>query len=413
MNNQLRRQFKWTRSSSSRIKFRGRPKVMLTQHATTIENIKGLIRIPSISSFSADLDMSNRPVIDYLATQFESRGFRIDIQEVAGSPGKTNLIATLGRGDGGLVLAGHTDTVPFDEGEWASDPFTATDKNDRIYGLGTSDMKSFFALAMAACDGIKESDLQAPLIVLATADEETSMSGAKALAAAGELKARYAVIGEPTELQPVRMHKGIFMERIRIEGRSGHSGDPGQGNSALEGMHSVIHQLLKWREKLQQDTQNPVFSVPVTTLNLGRIMGGDNPNRICRVCELDIDLRMLPGMHVDDLRNELHRRVTDGLTSSGLSLEFEALFDGIDPLETPPDSELVKIAESLTGAQSQGVVFGTEGPFLRKMGMEVVILGPGSINQAHQPDEFLSLGAIEPAVEILRAMIQRFCITGP
>jgi len=383
---------------------------MPTQQATLIENITDLIRIPSVSSFSANLDMPNRPVIDHLATQFEARGFRIDIQDVPGNPGKANLIATLGRGNGGLVFAGHTDTVPFDEGKWATDPFTVTDKNDRIYGLGTSDMKSFFALAMAASDGITESELQAPLIILATADEETSMSGAKALAAAGELQARYAVIGEPTELQPVRMHKGIFMERIRVEGRSGHSGDPGQGNSALEGMHQIIRELLGWRDKLQRDTQDPAFSVPVTTLNLGRIEGGDNPNRICRTCELDVDLRMLPGMQVDDLRNELHARVADRLSGSGLSMEFEALFDGIDPLETPQDSELIQIAESLTGAQSRGVVFGTEGPFLRKMGMEVVILGPGSINQAHQPDEYLALGNLAPAVEILRGMIQSFCI---
>ncbi len=271
-------------------------------------------------------------------------------------------------------------------------------------------MKSFFALAMAASDGIKENDLQSPLIILATADEETSMSGAKALAAAGELKARYAVIGEPTELQPVRMHKGIFMERIRIEGRSGHSGNPQQGNSALEGMHHVIAELLGWRNELQQDKHDRAFSVPMTTLNLGRIEGGDNPNRICRTCELDIDLRMLPGMHVDDLRNELRTRVTACLSGSDLVTDFDTLFDGVDPLETPRDTELVRIAESLTGAESTAVVFGTEGPFLRKMGMEVVILGPGSINQAHQPDEYLALDNIAPAVEILRALIQHFCV---
>ena len=383
---------------------------MPTQQTILIENIKDLIRIPSISSFSSTLDMPNRPVIDHLATQFADRGFRIEIQEIPGNPGKANLIATLGKGDGGLVLAGHTDTVPFDEGKWATDPFTVTEKNDCLYGLGTSDMKSFFALAMAASDGIKENDLQSPLIILATADEETSMSGAKALAAAGELQARYAVIGEPTELQPVRMHKGIFMERIRIEGRSGHSGDPQQGNSALEGMHHVIAELLGWRNELQQDKHDPAFSVPMTTLNLGRIAGGDNPNRICRTCELDIDLRMLPGMHVDDLRNELRTRVTACLSGSDLVTDFDALFDGVDPLETPRDTELVRIAESLTGAESTAVVFGTEGPFLRKMGMEVVILGPGSINQAHQPDEYLPLDNIAPAVEILRALIQHFCV---
>ncbi|MGI9343369.1 MAG: acetylornithine deacetylase [Gammaproteobacteria bacterium] len=383
---------------------------MSTADAKLLTHITELIRLPSISSFSPDWDMSNRPVVDYLAERLADRGFRIEIQAVAEEPGKANLIATLGRGDGGLVLSGHTDTVPFDDGKWSSDPFVATEREGRLYGLGTADMKSFFALAMAASEGLTDSDLTAPLILLATADEETSMAGAKALAAAGGLGARYAVIGEPTNFTPVRLHKGILMERIRVDGRSGHSGDPGQGSSALEGMHAVIRELLDWRAELQHAHRDDAFPVPVTTLNLGRIAGGDNPNRICGACELDVDLRMLPGMTVKDMRSTMRTRVANALADTDLTGDFEVLFDGIDPLATPAESKLVRAAEELTGAESRGVVYGTEGPILTALGMDVVILGPGSIDQAHQPDEFLSLNGLQNGVGVLRAMIERFCM---
>jgi acetylornithine deacetylase len=383
---------------------------MATPETSLIRDIAELIEIPSVSGFSPEWDMSNRPVIDHLATRFESRGFRIEIQDIAGHPGKANLIATLGRGEGGLVLAGHTDTVACDEGLWSSDPFKLSERDNRLYGLGTSDMKSFFALILAASDGLVEDSLSAPLTILATADEETSMSGAKAIASSGGLTARYAIIGEPTMLRPVRRHKGIFMERIRIEGQSGHSSDPALGNSALEGMQTVMRDLLEWRDKLMGSVRDDTFAVPYTTLNLGRISGGDNPNRICGSCELDIDLRMLPGMSVRQMRSELRNKVRHSLTGSGLTTEFEVLFDGVDPLETPGNSELVKAVESLTGVESGSVVFGTEGPFLAQMGADVVVLGPGSIDQAHQPDEFLLMENLQPAIDILRAMIRGFCL---
>jgi acetylornithine deacetylase len=378
--------------------------------SSLLRHLTELIEIPSVSGFSADWDMSNRPVVDYLATRFEALGFRIQVQEINGHPGKANLVATLGRGDGGLVLAGHTDTVPYDEGLWSTDPFKVSERDNRLYGLGMSDMKSFFALVLAACEGLKESDLDAPLIVLATADEETSMSGAKALAIAGGLTARYAIIGEPTQLRPVRMHKGIFMERIRIEGQGGHSSDPRRGNSALEGMNQVMRDLLEWRDEFRNGRQDHDFSVPFSTLNLGRIAGGDNPNRICRSCELDVDLRMLPGMTVAGLRGELRDKVRRSVAGSGLAVAFDALFDGVDPLETPANSQIVLAAEALTGVESGAVVFGTEGPFLAQLGAEVVILGPGSIEQAHQPDEYLALDTIGPMVDILRQMVRRFCL---
>jgi acetylornithine deacetylase len=381
-----------------------------TLHQAVRNQIADLIGMPSVSSVSPEWDMSNLPVIDYLAARLESRGFRIMMQNLPGSPPKANLIATLGRGEGGLVLAGHTDTVPCDESRWATDPFTANEREGRIYGLGTADMKSFLALAMAAAEGLDAAQLTQPLIILATADEESSMAGARALAASGAPKARYAVIGEPTGLKPVRMHKGIFMERVRIQGSSGHSSNPALGNSALDGMHQVLNEIVAWRQELQAQAHNEAFGVPVTTVNLGRIQGGDNPNRICGSCELDLDCRPVPGLDCVTLRRSLHRRVTGILTGSSLGVDFVPLFEGVEPMETDAAAEIVTAVEAWTGARAGAVDFATEAPFLQSMGMEVVVVGPGNIEQAHQPDEFLDLASLEPTLELLRALIRRYCL---
>ena len=375
-----------------------------------LDRIRQLIATPSVSSVSPQFDQSNRVVIDLLAEWLEASGFAVRIELLPGRSDKANLIATLGEGPGGLVLAGHTDTVPFDAGRWRYDPFGGTVADERIYGLGSADMKSFLALAIEAAREFSARDLRQPLVILATADEESSMGGARALAAAGQPLGRHAVIGEPTGLRPVRMHKGILMEAIRLEGRSGHSSNPALGASALEGMHQVIGELLHWRTELQARYRNPLFEVDVPTLNLGRIHGGDNPNRICADCELHIDIRPLPGMALAELRDVLHQRLGHLLSDGELKLSFEPLFPGIEALETPAAAAIVQAAEDLTGAPAGVVGFGTEGPYFNALGMETVILGPGSVDCAHQPDEFLPLATLQPTLDLLRGLIGRFCV---
>ncbi len=377
---------------------------------TLLHMLEGLIHTPSVSSADPQLDQGNRAVIDLLAEWLEDSGFGVEIMPLPGAPAKANLIATLGSGSGGLVLSGHTDTVPYDDGKWQHDPFRLTQDGQRLYGLGTADMKSFLALAIEACRELRAEDLQEPVILLATADEETSMSGAKALVERHMPQARHAVIGEPTGLRPVRMHKGILMEAIHLQGCSGHSSDPALGNSALEAMHRVIGALLAWRDELQRHYRNPLFAIPVPTLNLGHIHGGDNPNRICPECELHIDLRPLPGMELQELRGELHCRVLETLEGSGITTRFTPLFDGIPAMDTPASTRIVQLAERLTGHQPGAVAFGTEAPYLRQLGMDTVILGPGDIDQAHQPDEFIALDQLQPTVKLLRELVNSICI---
>ena len=208
----------------------------------------------------------------------------------------------LGSGPGGLVLAGHSDTVPFDAALWHSDPLRLTAQGDRWVGLGVCDMKGFFPLVIEALRELLDQPFRQPLLVLATCDEESSMAGARALAAAGRPLGRAAVIGEPTGLKPIRLHKGVMMERIDILGQSGHSSDPSLGHSALEAMQDVMGELRLLRAQWQREFNNPQFGVPQPTLNFGCIHGGDNPNRICGQCALEFDLRPLPGMDPEQLR---------------------------------------------------------------------------------------------------------------
>ncbi|MDG1662215.1 MAG: acetylornithine deacetylase [Pseudomonadales bacterium] len=367
-----------------------------------------LIAQPSISSANSALDVSNRSVIDLLANCLQELGFSIEIQELPGD--KANLIATLGSGPHGLVLAGHTDTVPCDAPLWASDPFTLTDRDQRFYGLGTTDMKGFFAVAIEA---IKELDLQTlrqPLIILATADEESSMAGARALTQAKTLRARYAIVGEPTNLKPVRMHKGVMMESVRLQGQSGHSSNPALGRSALDAMHLVITELMQLRQQWGKRYQNPAFNVAVPTLNLASIHGGDAPNRICQHCELRFDVRLLPGMQNDEVRHSVQQVIDRSLEGSGVTASCESLFAGVEAFIEPAEHELIQTVERLTGHSSGSANFATEAPFLQSLGMQTVVLGPGSIDCAHQANEYLAHDQIKPAIELLKNLIGTYCI---
>ena len=364
-----------------------------------------------MSSANPMLDQSNLPVIHLLAEVFEQLGFSCELIPVSENPTKTNLIATYGSGPGGLVLSGHTDTVPFDEALWKLNPLQMTEKDNRLYGLGSSDMKGFFAVVYAALEPLLKQDLpfKQPLIILATADEESSMNGARALAKMGKPKARYAVIGEPTGLKPINMHKSIMMETIRIQGQSGHSSNPALGKNALEAMHEVIAGLLKFRQQLQADYQNPHFAVDIPTMNMGVIHGGDNPNRICGHCELEFDVRLLPGMSNDSIREAIQTLIQPIAQKYQTEITLSPLFPGVEAFENK-DSELLQIAEKLTGHNAMSAAFGTEAPFLQQLGMDTIVMGPGSIDLAHQPNEYMALDQVQPAITIIQDLVKRCCL---
>lgn len=375
--------------------------------------LQQLIATPSMSSVSPEFDISNRAVINLLANWLEDLGFVVEVTPLPKQPDKANLLARLGelRPDSqGLMLAGHTDTVPYDAHHWHHDPFKLTEAQQRLYGLGTADMKAFFALVIAAIQTLDSTQLTQPVFLLATADEESSMQGAELLVAQGCPNVRYAVIGEPTGLQPVNMHKGIMMEAIRLTGQGGHSSDPTLGASALEAMHAVMGDILQWRQELQQRYHDDRFHVPVPTLNLGYIHGGDNPNRICAECELHIDLRPLPGMDLGELRQQLQQRLQRRFRQTKIAWQVAPLFHGTPPFHTPASATLVKAAEAITCQHSSATAFCTEAPYLSELGIETIILGPGDIAQAHQPDEFIAMQNLQPMISIIQALIKKFCM---
>lgn len=370
------------------------------QLPSLITLLNQLIAIPSVSSTRPDLDQPNRPVIDQLAEWLTVLGFTIEIIPVNPTGTKANLLATLGTGPGGLVLAGHTDTVPFNPELWQSDPLALTERDQRLYGLGVSDMKGFFPIVIEAAKSFIDRPLQQPLIILATADEESSMAGARLLAELGKPKARYAVIGEPTGLRPIRLHKGIMMEAIRVEGQSGHSSNPALGNNAMEAMHQVLTALLAQRDAWMAEYQHPGFEVATPTLNLGHIHGGDNPNRICGQCDLHYDIRLLPGMDPHVVRQTIRQRLAMIADQTNTKISLEPLIESVPPFEQAANADLVQLAEKLTGHAAASTAFATEGPFLQQLNMETIVLGPGHIDQAHQPDEYMSMNQIQPAVQL-------------
>ncbi len=371
-----------------------------------LEVYEGLISTSSISSTDSRWDEGNEKVISKLADWCSALGFQVEIVDVA--PGKQNLIAKKGEGEGGLLLSGHSDTVPFDEGRWNYNPHALTEDNNRFYGLGTADMKGFFAFILEAVKKVDWSKQKKPLYILATCDEETTMLGARHFTQNTPFKPDYCIIGEPTSLVPVRGHKGHVANAIRVTGKSGHSSNPALGVNAIEIMHEVLFALMQLRDKLVKEYHHPGFEIPSPTLNLGHIHGGDSPNRICGCCELHYDVRPLPGISLDGLDNMLRGALTQVQDKWPGRIEIEPLHDPIPGYECEHGHPFVSGVSEIAGMEAQTVNYCTEAPFLQEV-CPTLVMGPGSIDQAHQPDEFLAFEFIDPTINVLSKAMYKYC----
>ncbi|WP_339386651.1 acetylornithine deacetylase [Vibrio caribbeanicus] len=370
------------------------------------EVYQGLISTSSISSTDPHWDEGNADVIEKLATWLRDLHFDVELTQV--EKGKFNLIAKKGSGEGGLLLSGHSDTVPFDEGRWSYDPHTLTEVNHRFYGLGTADMKGFFAFIIEAVKQIDWTQQTKPLYILATCDEETTMLGARHFTNNAPFKPDYCIIGEPTSLIPVRGHKGHVANAIRVTGQSGHSSDPSLGVNAIEIMYEILAALMKLRDNLIKQYHHPGFAIPSPTMNLGHIHGGDSANRICGCCELHYDVRPLPGISLDGLNNMLRSALKELEAKWPNRINITPLHEPIPGYECSKDHPFITSVESLCETPSETVNYCTEAPFLQEL-CPTLVLGPGSIDQAHQPDEYLAHEFIEPTIEVLKKSIYRFC----
>ena len=389
---------------------------MPTTEQQVVSQLRQLVAQPSVSSPDPHWDASNRGVIETLAGFADRLGFQVEVQALDPGPdGKANLIARLGpepaqdNDRGGLVLAGHTDTVPFDEGRWATDPLTLVERDDGLFGLGSTDMKGFFPVALAAVAEVGAAGLRAPLYLLATADEESTMRGARELPMDALRGASAAIIGEPTNLKPVRLHKGIMMQGVRLQGRSGHSSDPALGRNVIEAVPALLAMLDDYRRELAAEHRCELLAVPTPTMNFGCLHGGDSPNRICGELDFSFDVRMVPGLDYAEIEQTLNQRLGQLGQDYGIEIGMHRLVEPVPAFEQPAGSAGVAAAEDASGETAGAVNFATEAPFLQQLGLDTVVMGPGSIDVAHQPNEFMPMSQLRPGIDVIKRLIGHHC----
>ena len=374
-----------------------------------IDFYKKLISINSISSEMPEQDISNEKVIDFLDTYLSGKGFTTRKLPVKNARNKFNLIAKIGNGEGGVALCGHTDTVPCDREKWTSNSFELTERNDRFYGLGVIDMKGFFAFIYDALEHTDLTKLKKPLYVVATGDEETNMGGAICLGEQFGEHPDLMIIGEPTSMVPVIMHKGHLVQGVRVRGKGGHSSNPDAGINAIKIMHEVVHGLIVLEEELKRRYREDLFMIPYPTSNIGKIAGGDAPNRICESCELLFDIRPIPGHGVNEMMALTIEVLEPVLSRYPDNIDLFVPYEPTEPFGGKISADTVKYLEEVTGKKAVAVNYATEATYYQELS-ETVVLGPGSIDMAHQPDEYLNISEIEPAQKILRRIVEHYCI---
>ena len=376
-----------------------------------LEMLRLLVATPSVSSTSADLDQGNVGVLELLASWLEELKFSVELQSLPGKCGKANLIARLGGGTGGVAFAGHADTVPCDPSSWLHDPFEMNHDCGRVTGLGVTDMKGFFPLVIEAASEFQAERLKHPVTVIATCDEETSMAGARFLAENLEKPADVAILGEPTDRRPVIAHKGYAVLIISCKGTGGHSSNPLLGKNALEAMHRVLGRLVEFRDLLKTNCRDASFEIPYPTMNFGCLHAGDNPNRICERAHLEIDLRLLPSQDPEAVLSSLDKCAEELTLETGMEVEIGVHTTPVPSFEGHHTGALISTLSDISGHSPETAAFCTEAPFYAQMGMDVVVYGPGSIAQAHRPNEYLDWNASQSTISVLQRLINAFCVS--
>ena len=365
----------------------------MTDLIKTIEIMDKLIGFPTISS------ESNLDCIDWIGGYLKSFGARCEI--TSETKGKANIFATLGPDtDGGIILSGHTDVVPVEGQNWSSDPFKMKRKNNALFGRGTCDMKGFIAAAMAMVPKYSKLDLKRPIHFAFTYDEEVGCLGARVLVnqlIASGLKPSACIVGEPTSMRIIEGHKGMCEYTTEFRGVEGHSSQPDRCVNALEYAHRFINKLMEVRLELpEMAPEGSRFDPPHSTSSICACHSGTTHNVIPSQAEVEWEMRVVQRSDREWLRGQMERYVDEVLRpemkeKSIIADIFETVCIETDGLEPEPDSEAVKIVQELTGGNSTEVVaFGTEAGLFSRAGISSVLCGPGSIEQAHKPDEYVA-----------------------
>ena len=327
---------------------------------------------------------------------------------------RVNLFGTLKakktNGKKPIILSGHTDVVPVSKG-WSSDPFTATIKNEKLYGRGSCDMKGFIACTLAFAPIFKESNLDRDIHFCYTFDEETACIGAPLLIK--ELKKRdikngICIIGEPTNMKIIDAHKGMNEYTVHFGGLAGHSSKPHMGVNAIEYASRYINKLLELRQELiKRAPKDCIFDPPHSTLSIGGISGGIAHNVIADKCKVEWETRPVNKADGDFVTKEIEKFVSEKLLpdmkkvfpNSYIKKEIIGEVVGFEKLD---ESEACEFVASITGDNSREVVsFGTEAGLFQEVGISTVVCGPGSIEQAHKIDEFIELNELKKCLNFL------------
>ena len=374
----------------------------------TLKILSDLIKFQTVSG------TSNLALIEYCEKKLSKVG-ALSFRTSDEANKRFNLFSTVnGKGKvngGGIILSGHTDVVPASAKEWSSDPFISAEKNNKVYGRGTCDMKGFIACSLALAPYFASQNLKKPIHFSFTYDEETACQGAPVMIK--ELKNRnlncsVCIVGEPTNMKAVQAHKGCYEYSTHFKGLAGHGSAPDKGVNAVEFATRFINRLLELREELKsRQPKNSIFTPPYTTLGIGRIKGGLARNVIADQCVVDWELRpVVPedGEFVNEImdtyvKDVLLPKMKKVYPKADIKKEIIGEIIGFNKEEK---SEAINLICNLTGDNSREVVsFGTEAGLFQEIGISTVVCGPGSVEQAHTIDEYVSFDQLKKCLKML------------
>jgi acetylornithine deacetylase len=365
-------------------------------------------------SFDTESSKSNLALIAFVEEYFKSLGVSyLKVPNAAGD--KAALFATIGQSrDGGIVLSGHTDTVPAAGEAWTSDPFTLRRANGRLYGRGTCDMKGFDAVCLAMIPEFKTSPLARPIHILLSYDEEITCRGSLDTIAqfgAGLPRPAAVLVGEPTLMQVANAHKSVGAYATMVHGQEAHSSKPALGASAIEAACELVTELYRFgAELMAQGDPSGRFDPPASTIHVGTIHGGTARNIMAKLCTFHWEFRALPGvaqkLALRHLEDYAERAVVPKLTRFAKDASVETKTQ-VEVPSLKPVSGSIAEALALTAAKSNSpitVPYASEAGQFQLAGLPAVVCGPGSIDQAHQPDEYIEVAQIENCIDFMRRL---------
>jgi acetylornithine deacetylase len=375
----------------------------------TIEILAALVGFDTVSR------NANLPLIEWIENYLD--GFGVPSQRISDSSGsKANLWVTIGpAGVPGTILSGHTDVVPVDGQAWSSNPFRLAERGGRLYGRGATDMKGFDACCLAAVPEMLARPLARPIHLAFSYDEEVGCVGVRDLIAMlpyGAAMPSACVVGEPTEMNVVIGHKGKRSFRVTVSGRTCHSSLAPLGVNAVEYAARLIVKIRETGERLRRDgARDPLYDIPYTTTHTGTVQGGTALNIVPDACTLEFEFRAIAADDIDALaeqvmtfaRDELEPEMRRIAPEAGIAFELRSGFPGLD---TAPGDDVIALAKTLSGTDRHAkVAYGTEAGLFAAAGIPSVVIGPGSIDQAHKADEFIAVAELAKCGAFLDRLI--------